>query len=72
MADQPVVTGLRLTSVQEIAIVDKEEFDKFWMKALPSQRMSSLTLDVMNVSFGGVRYIQQGHLEWKLKADGGS
>ena len=70
MADQPVVTGLRLTSTHEIAIVDKEEFDKLWMKAQPSQRCSSLTLDVLNVVVSGVRYVQQGHLEWKMKSDG--
>jgi hypothetical protein len=69
MADQVEVTGLRLTSTQEIAIVSKEEFDKLWMKAFPSQRMSSITLDVLNVSVGGVRYVQHGHLEWRLKAD---
>jgi hypothetical protein len=70
MADAPKVTGLRLTSTQEIAIIDKEEFDKLWMKALPSKRMSSITLDVLNVSVGGIRYVQQGHLEWKRKSDG--
>jgi len=65
MGTNAVVGAIRIT--REIVVVDKEEFDKMWTKAMPSQRYSELSLPVMGVLKDGVYYVPFGALQFKGK-----
>lgn len=65
MADQPEITGIR--TVRTVEIIDKQAFDQMFLKAMPTQRHLSITLEVPAVYKDGVFYVPQGCMEWKTK-----